>query len=83
VPVIVMGLIIVRSALPVFLIVTVLELDILPAFTEPEFTDIGLTDILGSGVLAAFAEPKMIAGNKITTMVAAKPKTFFIPKSPS
>jgi hypothetical protein len=78
-PVIVIELI-VRTPLPVFLIVTVLGLDILPALTEPKLTDTGLMDILGA--LPAFTELKMIAGNKITTIIAANPKTFFIAESP-
>ena len=36
--------------MPVFLIVTVLGLDVVPTRGEPKLTDIGLTDIIGPGV---------------------------------
>jgi hypothetical protein len=39
-------LLITRSDLPLFWIVTVL-FDVLPGFTSPKLTDLGLTDILG------------------------------------
>ena len=37
----------IRSPLPVFLIVTALGVDVFPTRTEPKLTDIGLTEILG------------------------------------
>ena len=39
--------VIIRSSLPVFLIVTVLGLDIPPTRTEPKLTDMGPADIIG------------------------------------
>jgi hypothetical protein len=39
----------VRSDVPVFLIVTILEADIAPTSTEPKLTDLGETAIFGGG----------------------------------
>jgi hypothetical protein len=43
-----------RSAVPVFLMVTVFD-EVPPTFRGEKLTDAGLTDIFGAGVVAAYA----------------------------
>jgi len=64
-----------RSALPVFLIVTVRGADAPPDFTEPRLTDLGLTWIFG--VVAAFAKK----GNKMRDTQMARIKIIALPSA--